>query len=392
MSKQITVEPSRHRTSRGVTTTIAALTLTATTLIASGLTAGAHQQPPPQPAPPEAVAVASQWAQDDPALAPRAATPTVTGPATTPAKAPAKPSMKPAAKANLKAALAAARAALTSFAPIGPEHLTDPLPGGLTVMSPFGPRFHPLLHAMMQHTGIDLSASCGTPIYAAASGTVIYAGISDSWGGRVIIEHPNLDPTPLRTAYGHMSVMYARQGDHVTQGQQIGLVGTTGWSTGCHLHFDVVKGGGYINPAPYLSGMGAAATHAGPAHSGVAVPNVKHLPTVLPSSEDNGSTAATSTSTPTSTSTSAPRGTGTATATSTKATTTTPTKTGTSTSTPTATSTSTPKATTTATPKPTTTSTSTPTATSTSTPTSTSTTAPAPTGTGTAAQTAPSTP
>ena len=112
--------------------------------------------------------------------------------------------------------------------------------------SGFGPRIHPLLGRPMFHTGIDLGAVCGTPIRAAADGTVVYASTTPSWGNRIIIAHS----ATLKTAYGHQSRMIAKVGDVVKQGQVIGLVGTTGWSTGCHLHFDVIVNNHYVDPRP----------------------------------------------------------------------------------------------------------------------------------------------
>jgi hypothetical protein len=129
---------------------------------------------------------------------------------------------------------------------IGKPLFIHPVPGGIT--SGFGPRVHPVLGRPMFHTGIDLAAACGTPIHAAAAGKVIYARVSSSWGGRTIIEH---SPT-LKTAYGHQSKFLVTEGQVVKQGQVIGLVGTTGWSTGCHLHFDVILNDRYVDPAPYL--------------------------------------------------------------------------------------------------------------------------------------------
>ncbi len=129
---------------------------------------------------------------------------------------------------------------------IGRPLFIHPVAGGET--SSFGPRIHPLLGRPMFHTGIDLAAACGTPIHAAADGTVIYARVSASWGGRTIIEH---SPT-LKTAYGHQSKFLVTEGQVVKQGQVIGLSGTTGWSTGCHLHFDVIVNERYVDPAPYL--------------------------------------------------------------------------------------------------------------------------------------------
>lgn len=128
----------------------------------------------------------------------------------------------------------------------GVPFFIHPVPGGET--SPFGFRIHPLLGRPMFHTGIDLAAACGTPIRAAADGTVIYAQTSASWGLRTIIQHT---PT-VKTAYGHQSKFLVTEGQQVKQGQIIGLSGTTGWSTGCHLHFDVIVNDRYVDPAPYL--------------------------------------------------------------------------------------------------------------------------------------------
>ena len=99
------------------------------------------------------------------------------------------------------------------------------------------------------HTGIDVSASSGTPIRAAADGQVIATGFS-SWGyGRhVIISH---NPT-LATLYAHMSKLAVAQGDVVRQGQIIGYEGSTGNSTGPHLHFEVRVNGQFVNPMGYL--------------------------------------------------------------------------------------------------------------------------------------------
>ncbi|MCU1538863.1 MAG: Peptidase, partial [Humibacillus sp.] len=138
-------------------------------------------------------------------------------------------------------------------APGAPFGFIHPVPGAEA--SPFGPRIHPVLHRAMFHTGIDLQASCGTPIHAAAAGTVIYAKVSDSWGLRTIIQHTS----GIKTAYGHQTKFLVKEGDVVTQGQVIGLVGTTGWSTGCHLHFDVIINDRYVDPAPYLGFPASAA-------------------------------------------------------------------------------------------------------------------------------------
>ncbi|EWT04319.1 peptidase M23, partial [Intrasporangium chromatireducens Q5-1] len=143
-------------------------------------------------------------------------------------------------------ALAASEPASTLSSAAGRAGLSWPLHG--PEASGFGPRIHPVLGRPMFHTGIDLMAACGTPIHAAADGQVVYAAVTPSWGRRVIIRHS----TSLETGYAHMSRFLVAQGDLVKRGQVIGLVGTTGWSTGCHLHFDVIVDGNYVDPAPYL--------------------------------------------------------------------------------------------------------------------------------------------
>jgi murein DD-endopeptidase MepM/ murein hydrolase activator NlpD len=97
------------------------------------------------------------------------------------------------------------------------------------------------------HEGIDIGAACGTPIRAAASGTIVYAGWMDGYGNLIVIDHGG----GLATAYGHQSALYVGGGS-VSQGQTIGAVGSTGHSTGCHLHFEVRVNGTPANPLNYL--------------------------------------------------------------------------------------------------------------------------------------------
>ena len=131
------------------------------------------------------------------------------------------------------------------------------LPVNGHIASWYGPRTHPFTHKKGLHTGIDLMAPCGTPIKAARAGVVEEVGSSQSWGGRTVIRHKD----GLRTAYGHQIKLLVHKGQKVTRGQVIGLVGSTGWSTGCHLHLDVIaKDGQYENPAPYF-GLGPAGVH-----------------------------------------------------------------------------------------------------------------------------------
>jgi murein DD-endopeptidase MepM/ murein hydrolase activator NlpD len=97
------------------------------------------------------------------------------------------------------------------------------------------------------HEGIDIGAACGTPIRAAAGGTVIFAGWMDGYGNLTIIDHGG----GIATAYGHQSSIYVGGGS-VSRGQTIGAVGSTGNSTGCHLHFEVRVNGSPVDPLGYL--------------------------------------------------------------------------------------------------------------------------------------------
>jgi murein DD-endopeptidase MepM/ murein hydrolase activator NlpD len=98
------------------------------------------------------------------------------------------------------------------------------------------------------HEGIDIAAPTGTPIAAVASGTVIHAGWMGGYGNLVVIDHGN----GLATAYGHQSSIAVGSGTYVSQGQTIGYVGNTGYSTGPHLHFEVRVNGGAVDPLGYL--------------------------------------------------------------------------------------------------------------------------------------------
>jgi murein DD-endopeptidase MepM/ murein hydrolase activator NlpD len=116
------------------------------------------------------------------------------------------------------------------------------------VSSPFGYRIHPIFHVRKMHTGIDLSAGMGTPIKAADSGTVVQAGWRGGYGKCVVISHGN----GVATLYAHQSVISVSVGDTVERGQAIGNVGSTGYSTGAHLHFEVRVDGSPVDPMRYL--------------------------------------------------------------------------------------------------------------------------------------------
>ena len=131
-------------------------------------------------------------------------------------------------------------------APQGKGVLGWPVNGEVT--SGFGYRMHPIFHVRKMHTGVDISAGMGTPIKAAAAGTVIFAGWRGGYGQAVIISHGN----GLATLYAHQSKLLVSVGDKVKRGEVIGKVGSTGYSTGPHLHFEVRVNGNPVDPMGYL--------------------------------------------------------------------------------------------------------------------------------------------
>ena len=115
--------------------------------------------------------------------------------------------------------------------------------------SGFGVRSDPFHAGAAMHPGIDLAGSYGTPIYATADGTVLRAGWnSGGYGNLVEVDHGR----GITTRYGHMSAILVQAGDHVTRGQQIGRMGSTGRSTGNHLHYEVRIDGRAMNPIPFM--------------------------------------------------------------------------------------------------------------------------------------------
>jgi murein DD-endopeptidase MepM/ murein hydrolase activator NlpD len=120
--------------------------------------------------------------------------------------------------------------------------MTAPVAGHLT--SSFGMRFHPILGYSRMHQGVDFGAAWGSPIYAASSGRVVFAGPHGGHGNYVRIDHGS----GIGTGYGHMSRIAAHVGEAVKQGEVIGYVGSTGLSTGPHLHYEVYRDGAPINP------------------------------------------------------------------------------------------------------------------------------------------------
>ncbi len=128
-------------------------------------------------------------------------------------------------------------------------YFTNPCPGYSRISSGFGPRKAPKAGASTYHKGIDMAASMGTPIYAGESGTVTSASYSGSGGNMIVINHGN----GIQTYYMHCSKMYVHAGQKVSRGENIGAVGSTGNSTGPHLHFQVMVNGTAVNPLNYLS-------------------------------------------------------------------------------------------------------------------------------------------
>jgi murein DD-endopeptidase MepM/ murein hydrolase activator NlpD len=123
-----------------------------------------------------------------------------------------------------------------------------PVPGYKTITSDYGMRYHPILKVNKLHTGFDIGVPAGVNILAADSGTVIYSGWMGGYGQVVVIDHGS----GLSTLYAHQSTILASKGAAVNKGQVIGKVGSTGWSTGPHLHFEVRKNGTPVNPHSYI--------------------------------------------------------------------------------------------------------------------------------------------
>tara|TARA_B100001094_G_scaffold282309_1_gene294324 strand:- start:212 stop:1354 length:1143 start_codon:yes stop_codon:yes gene_type:complete len=123
------------------------------------------------------------------------------------------------------------------------------MPTSGSVGSAFGPRVHPIFGTVRQHTGVDIGAATGNPIWASKDGRVIFAGWKGGYGNTVVMVHGDGSVTTL---YAHMSVIHAAPGDRVDQGEVIGEIGSTGFSTGPHLHFEVRVNGEPKDPQAFL--------------------------------------------------------------------------------------------------------------------------------------------
>ncbi len=125
--------------------------------------------------------------------------------------------------------------------------LKCPIWSSYRISSRYGWRIHPILHTRRFHDGVDLACPAGTPIHAADKGLVVFAGWQSAYGITVLIDHGS----GISTMYAHCSRLAVKQGQIVKRGQVIGYVGSTGWSTGPHLHFGVRRYGKPINPMKF---------------------------------------------------------------------------------------------------------------------------------------------
>ena len=126
-----------------------------------------------------------------------------------------------------------------------------PVASYVYVSSRFGLRVHPITGKTKSHTGIDIASNQGTAVYASDGGTVTLAGWNGGYGNCIMIDHGN----GYVTLYGHLSSISVSVGQTVSQGATIGAVGSTGNSTGPHLHFEVLKNGTRIDPEQFFSGL-----------------------------------------------------------------------------------------------------------------------------------------
>jgi murein DD-endopeptidase MepM/ murein hydrolase activator NlpD len=121
-----------------------------------------------------------------------------------------------------------------------------------SINSGFGLRFHPIHHRTIMHTGLDIGGPNGGAVHAADGGQVIWAGWKGGYGKAIMINHGNRGGRNLVTLYGHLSRISVSTGQSVSKGQTIGNEGSTGYSTGPHLHFEVRVNGSPVNPLGYL--------------------------------------------------------------------------------------------------------------------------------------------
>jgi len=140
--------------------------------------------------------------------------------------------------------------ALSSKVTLKQEPSGSPIKGDYEITSAFGMRMHPIKNTMMMHNGIDIKADSGTPVISTAEGTVIKSEfLKDTYGEVIVIQHDQI----YTTLYAQLSERSVMVGDKVNKGQIIGYVGSSGMSTGPHLHYEVISKGKNVNPADYLN-------------------------------------------------------------------------------------------------------------------------------------------
>jgi murein DD-endopeptidase MepM/ murein hydrolase activator NlpD len=160
-------------------------------------------------------------------------------------------------KARERAARKAARSQQAGRSPQGSGAPVDtdgllmhPVNGSVT--SPFGYREHPIYHYWGLHDGVDFGAGCGAPLYAVRGGAVLSEYYSSVWGNRLYLNVGMVNGKFITVIYNHLSHYNVGTGASVDRGDVVGYVGTTGWSTGCHLHFTVMENGRPVDPQRYF--------------------------------------------------------------------------------------------------------------------------------------------
>jgi murein DD-endopeptidase MepM/ murein hydrolase activator NlpD len=120
------------------------------------------------------------------------------------------------------------------------------------VTSEYGMRYHPILHYVRLHAGIDLRTYCNTKVYAGRDGIVLWSRYRNGYGNQVMVDHGSVNGNSLMSSYNHLTRGVVHSGEYVDRGQLIGYSGNTGTSAACHLHFEVYINGSTTNPRPYL--------------------------------------------------------------------------------------------------------------------------------------------
>ena len=144
----------------------------------------------------------------------------------------------------------AAALATSAHPPQGSGEMVRPALGVVT--SPFGPRLHPILRYVKLHTGIDFAAGDGI-VYAADEGVVLFTEYNEAYGNMTVVDHGSVGGVRMTTLYAHQAAVGVKAGDRVLKGQPIGVIGSTGYATGPHLHFEVRVDGEPLDPGPFLT-------------------------------------------------------------------------------------------------------------------------------------------